>query len=339
MISALFRGLVGLILCQHAQGYSAADLLRAARGGDTETVQAVLAENKVDTSMKYKEETPLHVAAAGGFIEVARLLLESGVPATVKNFNNTGPIVEAVLGDRADMIELLHRHGADINGNVLKDEVHYPLIIVAAGEGKTAAIAKLLDLGVHVDSRSQPLSGLKHKVGDDTPLIAAGFQGQTGAMKLLLDRGADPSLANRQGNTALHAATFANKPSTLKFLLDRGVFNVSQTNQDGFSPVILAAHAGSDKCLRLLLKAGASVNTPPRIDFNPLIVSVRTYNQPLFKEVMLWSPDVNAYDSVNFTALYHSLSNNHHKMASQLLRKGAALGKQNDYVKGIMDEW
>lgn len=26
-------------------------------------------------------------------------------------------------------------------------------------------------------------------------------------------------------------------------------------------------------------------------------------------------------------------------MANQLLRKGAALGKQNGYVKGIMDEW
>lgn len=328
-----------LSLWQHAVGSSAQELLAAAESGNLPKVKELISGNSVDIVMKFKESTPLHAAAAGGHIAVAEALLAAGVPISVKNYNNTSPIVEAVTANHADMVELLHKHGADIEAVVLKDLVYTPLIVLAATKGCTAVVEKLLDLGVSAEARTIAQSSLKEQVGGETPLIAASFEGHLDILKLLLLRGADRAAVNRQGNSVIHASTYASKPTELKFLLDYGGFDVNTKNFNGFTPVMLAAHAGCPKCIRVLMKAGASIDTDPRVDFNPLILSVRTFNKPLYKEVLSWKPNVNAYDSVNFTALYHALSNNHQDMARELLRRGAALGHQNEFVKGTIDEW
>jgi ankyrin repeat protein len=328
-----------LLLVSHVLCFTPHDLSVAVKTGNLKQVNAIIEENAVNLVMKFSKTPAIHSAAENGHTAVVKALLDAGVSATVKNFNNTGPMLYAVLGDHPDVIDLLHRHGADINEEILQEEVYYPLLILAARQGSVRSMEKLIDLGCDIDQVSRPQAGLKQKVGYDTALIGAAFSGQPEVIAMLLKRGANKAIANRQGNTALHAATFSNNPPALKQLLDSGGFNVSALNTDGFGAVHLAAHSGAAKCLRLLLKAGASVDTAPGIDFNPLIVSVRTHNLPLFKEVMSWKPNINAYDSVNFTAVYHALSNNHIDMANQLLRKGAHLGAQNGFVKGIIDEW
>ena len=340
MLFQALRYILGLlVLSRLGWSFTSLDLSMAARSGDLGTVGAIITENKIDLSMKFAEEPPLHVAAGAGHAQVVRALLEAGVSASLKDYNNTAPVVAAAFGDHAEVIQALHEHGADLSEATLKNEVYYPVLILAAQEGSVRAVEKLLDLGVDIETKSWPTSGLKQKVGGETALVAAAFTGKTEVIDLLLKRGANKLVVNNQGNSALHAATFANKPLTLKFLLDVGGFNVSATNRDGFGAVHLAAHSGTPKCLRLLMKSGASVDTQPGIDFNPLIVSVRTFNIPLYKEVLNWKPNVNAYDSANFTALYHALSNNHIDMANQLLRKGAHIGRQNEFVKGTIDEW
>jgi hypothetical protein len=98
----------------------------------------------------------------------------------------------------------------------------------AVAEGNRDAVARLLAAGTSVNAR-QPGSDL-------TPLNGAAVFGQTGVAKLLLEKGADVSLANRDGNTALHIAAFFANKELVELLLDKGA-SVSVKNGRGETPL------------------------------------------------------------------------------------------------------
>ncbi len=67
------------------------DLFRAVASGDVEWAKAELA---VGADVNHRDEqfnTPLHTAALGGWVEMCRLLLESGADATAKDGNGGTP--------------------------------------------------------------------------------------------------------------------------------------------------------------------------------------------------------------------------------------------------------
>jgi ankyrin repeat protein len=68
----------------------------------------------------------------------------------------------------------------------------------AALNGKVASVAILLANGAGINARETE-SGV-------TPLYAAASLGRDDVVALLLDKGADPNLCNRDGSSPLHAA-------------------------------------------------------------------------------------------------------------------------------------
>ena len=84
-------------------------------------------------------------------------------------------------------------------GSVLSFDGRGPLHR-AAHDGDVEAIAELLDGGGDVDARIT--EGAAVTLGQ-TPLMIAAARNHAEAVRLLLDRGADPSLADEIGRTAL----------------------------------------------------------------------------------------------------------------------------------------
>lgn len=328
---------------QHVGALTQNEFLIAASEGDLETVALAIKLKNLDISMRYAEIPAIHAASFNGHVVVVEALLNAGVEVTLKNMNNTGPILSAIYGDQSDVIDILHRRGADIKGHTFYDDIMFPYIVTAAERGNVNAVRTLVRLGCDINSRTagRPGASVNKDVGGETPLLAAAFEGRTEVIKLLLELGADVSAVNNQGNTALHAAAYKSRHQAAQILINSGKFNVSAVNKNGFNPVMFAGSADSQnpKLMRMLLKAGASPIVPNGVDFNPLIVAVRTMNKVMLRELYNWKIDANAYDSVNFTALYHALTNNQLKVVSQLLRRGGELGHQNEFVKGIKDEW
>ena len=58
--------------------------------------------------------------------------------------------------------------------------------------------------------------------GDGSPLIGAARRGSLEAVRLLLDRGADPNMPVRGDGNALIVASRAGHADVVKLLLDRG---------------------------------------------------------------------------------------------------------------------
>lgn len=90
------------------------------------------------------------------------------------------------------------------------------------------------------------------------PLGLAAYFKQPAAVRLLLDRGADPNQAARNPTkvTALHAAVSSNQPQIVEWLLDAGA-DVNARQQSDYTPLMGAAANARTEILEMLLPRGA----------------------------------------------------------------------------------
>jgi ankyrin repeat protein len=163
-------------------------LLFACVTGRAETAEYLLREQgaDVDGARPWGAElpTPLHAAAWAGWRHVAELLLARGADVTIRDARHgSTPIGWAAFCGRDDVLEFF-----------LLDESSVDLLD-AFELGEVELFAKLLGDG---DPDADLGPG-----GRGVLLRAAAFRGHAELVELLLERGADPTLANPDGKTAL----------------------------------------------------------------------------------------------------------------------------------------
>ena len=83
---------------------------------------------------------------------------------------------------------------------------------------------------------------LAHNEWGFTPLMLAALQGSHETVKLLLKHGAQLSLSDKQGATAIHYAVWSGDIRCVKLMLSRGGRAVlSQRDMWGRTPLLIAA--------------------------------------------------------------------------------------------------
>lgn len=139
-----------------------------------------------------------------------------------------------------------------------------------------AALRQLLDDGHKADEH-----------GDSwTALIWASWSGSIEAMNLLLDAGADVNLPGSTGDnwdaTPLQHAILERQPAAVRLLLDRGADPNRGVDPGGQSPLLLAAGDTDPAILKLLLAHGADPTVEDETGATPLFraVSAGTLHGP-----------------------------------------------------------
>jgi len=97
-----------------------------------------------------------------------------------------------------------------------------------------------------------------------TALIAAtrdSWHGRPEAVMTLLANGADPRIADAQGNTPLHHAARSSDPGVAALLRDAGAA-IDPLNAEGASPLAIACFSGNWRLARFLLERGAKPDLP-----------------------------------------------------------------------------
>ena len=192
----------------------APSLHQAARGGDKEQVQKLIAEG-ADVNAKDKEGwTPLHFAAWSGQKEVAEVLLAQGAKIDETEDSGVTPLHLSVsFGERVP--ELLIAKGANLNA---KDKAGFTPLHMAAGNRSGDVLELLIAKGA--DIRAGNWMGR-------TPLhLAVGSNGRREServLEFLLAHGADINAHDKYDWTPLHvAADSGGRKETVEFLLDKG---------------------------------------------------------------------------------------------------------------------
>ncbi|XP_022657121.1 serine/threonine-protein phosphatase 6 regulatory ankyrin repeat subunit A-like isoform X3 [Varroa destructor] len=243
-----FGGRRSLLALRDPQGYSV--LHYACYSGNRECVTLLLRLAEEEMS----EDAEMHVAPRAHFSELH---------CAAGHLNGVSLLESLIklLGGQSV-------HARDARG---RTALH-----VAAIRGVSRNCDALIARGARVDERDNLAC---------TPLILAAQNGQCNVIELLLSRGADPLAQDCKGATALHRACLAHQEAVVQLLLDRphtitaliqadsaglGTL-VNLADNEGRTPLHLAARNGLVSATQLLIQNGADVTAKDRFGHTPAL--------------------------------------------------------------------
>ena len=176
------------------------DLFRAAAMDDESAVVTMVLKG-LDVGARDEDgQTALLIAAKEGSLKVARFLMKQrSVEIEARNNSGESPLVMAALKGHLALARELIERNAEVNKPGWAP-LHYAC---SNGEPESKAmVALLLEHHAYIDAESPNRT---------TPLMMAARYGHPDAVRLLLEEGADPSLRNEQGLTAVDFARSAGR--------------------------------------------------------------------------------------------------------------------------------
>jgi ankyrin repeat protein len=268
-------------------------ILKAVRAHNTASVGKLLATRSSLVAARDRSSgmTLLHIAAASGFDDLVATLLAAHANLRAVDRIGRTPLHYAVEARHLETTKLLLAAGADVAA--CGDGGWTPLSPAAAGDGENPCGPLLLE------AKADPNDAGRE--GADTPLEMAAMNNHVGLVTALLQHGANPKFATKDGRTALHGA----QPACAELLIARGAdvnalgpegtplhcrvnqedlagveslvahgANVNATNHEGRTPLDLAREAakgaeadparvaGYQKLIDFLLEHGAKPGKP-----------------------------------------------------------------------------
>ena len=221
-------------------------LFTASLMGHTDIVAFLLAKG-ADINVQNRDgNTSLHVAAFLGRAEAAEVLLKHGINVHTRNVHGGTAMDNTTLDWNTtqailNMIRVIEVKKAEVLAGRAKIKRLLTGRMNDAPESinlwKASATGNLAAIKAAVDSGSD-LSGLDPQYGID-PLGWAALNGQTEAVKLLLEKGANIHNRHKDGSTALHSAAFLGHIDTVKLLLEKGA-DINARKPDGVTPLAAA---------------------------------------------------------------------------------------------------
>ena len=170
--------------------------------------------------------------------------------------------------------------------------------------------------------------GLKSPV-----LVRAAFDGHVRIVKLLLDAGADHSLTDSKGYTALNLAAQEGRLECVQLLLSAGA-DANKANDTGFHPLLTSIMFAHTDCVRALLPVSNLLHTNVQ-GLTAFHFCVRTANEASFELLLPLMSDVDvltvegvdefgqALTTFGCSALHHACQKGQQQMAKALLKRGA----------------
>ena len=184
----------------------------AAQYGPPESLQLLIDAGADVKARNNLGQSALHFAVNGGSAESIRILLQNGAAVNVSDNFQVSPLHRAVsLGSsgftNGESVTLLLSSGADVNARTQQDET--PVHWAATSYYVEYTLVPLLNAG-----------GNPNSINDqgESPLHAASKTGSELAVTLLLEHGADASIRDKEGNTALDKALKLPEPFTANIM-------------------------------------------------------------------------------------------------------------------------
>jgi ankyrin repeat protein len=196
------------------------DIWDAAEAGDLAEVQRLIGEDpsRVNSTRGPYGPTPLMSASRAGQVEVVRWLLDQGAVLDQQDKGWETALFYASRHGRTPVVRLLLERGAD--PTVASTLGSIPLVHASSG-GHIEIVRCLLG---H-PSAAATINQVER--WGQTALWFASANGRVRVVRALLEQGADPTIASRDGRTPMAAARQYRRPACLEALQVRARFPAS----------------------------------------------------------------------------------------------------------------
>ena len=208
---------------------------------------AVLAGAMLMTGAGAANAELLAAAASGNLAEVSRLIA-AGADLEQRDGQGQTPLLRAVAGNHVAVAKALLAAGASLNAQAANQDTPW---LLAGASGRTEIIAAMLPL--------KPDLSLRNRYGGDA-LIPACERAHVETVKLLLTSGIDVNHVNNLGWTCLLEIVILGDggprhQQVAKLVLDAGA-NPNLADKDGLTPLAHARKRGQSEVARLIAAKG-----------------------------------------------------------------------------------
>ena len=310
-----------------------------------QAVQSIIEHSTDVNAVNNQGETALWFACFDGQGIFVKILLDAGADPNITDKAKDSCLHSTIRSYCSidTVTEIIH-HSADIDA--VNDIGETPLL-VACNTGQTEIVRLLLklkanptianvdgDTSLHaaVDCNTETLQEIIDHVADvnvvnkkgRTALLLSCFNGHMDSVTVLLEAGADPTIADEEGLSCLQAAIYGNSSKdTLQSLIDRGA-HIDARKGNGSNALLSACGTGQLESVRFLLEAGADVFIVNNDGTTSLLAAVHgRCSKDILQKIMHHGVDVNAINSSSQTALLLACATGQDECVKLLLDNGA----------------
>lgn len=318
MFAALFSASC-LAVAQQPSGASSLDaqLLAAAKSGDTATLQSLLRQGANIEAINRQEysETPLIEAASQDQTDTVTLLLSHGANIEAKGQYGYNALMESAERGYTNVVKILVDKHANIEA---RSESGDNALGLAALGGHTDTVKLLLDSGAKVDAEGE---------NNRTALIEAStWRSNFETAKLLVDRNAKIDCKDKFGRSALFYAAANGKLSIVTLLLDHGADATAHAS-DGMS-ILDWSGTCSTETVALLRSKGAMYTAGGNRD-RQLVLAAESGQVDLVKQFLDQGANPNGVAADGDTPLSAAAACGQRDTAALLLAHGANVDGQD----------
>ena len=272
-----------------------ADLLIAARAGDTPHVRVLLGKGVSPNKMASNGYSGLMHASEMGHKDIVEVLLGGGAQPNLKNPSGDTALLLATVEGYTDIVRVLLANNAD--ASVSDGDGMTPLILASAN-CKTDIVSALLERKTDINARDKD---------GRTALIASVVEGCGVVVAGLLSRETDPNLADREGRTALMYAVETGRKELIQALL-KGNAGVNARDDQGKTALTYAVIIARLDLAQQLLAEHADVNSPDNEAQTPLMFAAAGGSERMVQllldagadtKAQTWSTHLTRYNSVD----------------------------------------
>lgn len=226
------------------------ELFTVAENGTASSMSDVLRDTADIEVRDAQGLTALMRAARSDNTATAKALLDHGADRNALDKFHYNALRYATEGDRVNVARMLLMHHIGLNREFAK----YTPLSLAASHGCIRLVKLLLEFGADVKELNQSGGTALHcAVWYEGPVHLLAFDD-------LLEWGADINALDNEGNTPLCNATTMKYVGAVKVLLDKGADTERQSNDQKWTPLISAILRKSYEIAKLLLSHGARLD-------------------------------------------------------------------------------
>jgi uncharacterized protein len=260
----LLTGAATLLEMKDTAGNTAS--MPAASDATSDVLQLFIRHGANVNAVNVKMQTALIAASLDRPAEIASCLLDAGADVNAIDSQGHSALLAAAQSDDSALVHLLLDHGADIN---IKDSHDQNALYFAVCQGHVQMIETLINCKLSITA-----------INDDgqTLLMSAAASEQTTAAEWLIEHGVAVNAASKAGYTALHYASCSCDDITMTELLLAHGAEANMCSVNGNAALAVVANHGNLKCVRVLIAAGADVNSANRDGISSLHAAIMEHH-------------------------------------------------------------